>query len=143
VNTEFLCDDIITGSTAVDRTESYIFTDSALVCSGEQFLLPEVIQHCQVLVSEGLLYIIWDDKRKMVSLDPKRRVYRELAGPRHEHVQGSATVINGQIWLVGGGSGQLPSANVEVYNPTTDQWTDTVSLPAARSSHTCVTVVMN
>jgi hypothetical protein len=86
VNTEFLCDDIITGSTAVDRTESYIFTDSALVCSGEQFLLPEVIQHCQVLVSEGLLYIIWDDKRKMVSLDPKRRVYRELAGPRHEHV---------------------------------------------------------
>lgn len=106
-------------------------------------MLPEVIHHCQVLVSEGLLYIIWDDKRKMVSLDPKRRVYRELAAPRHDHVQGSATVIDGQIWLVGGGSGQLPSTSVEFYNPTTDQWTDSVSLPAARSAHACVTVVMN
>ena len=130
----------IQGSVPVDRTDCYICQENLVICSGEQFLLPESIQHCQAIVVEGLLYIIWMDKRKMVSLDPVRRVYRELASPHYEHLQGSATAINGQIWLLGGG--QRPSTAVESYDPQNDLWTICTPLPEPRACHGCVTVVM-
>ena len=45
---------------------------------------------------------------------------------------GSASVVNGKIYVVGGYDGKKDLSTVEVYNPATDTWTRKADMPTAR-----------
>ena len=41
-------------------------------------------------------------------------------------------VLNGKLYVVGGGSGGQPLGRVEAYNPATNTWATKASMPSAR-----------
>ena len=130
--------------TKVKTMESYLCSDSAVVYSGEQFVLPDNIQYAQIVVLNSIFYIIWEDSKKMISLNPDKRTFRHLADLHYAHIHGGATVLGDKIYVTGGliDSSQ-PSRIVEVYDPATNTWTLVKSMRQPRACHGCVTIQMS
>ena len=116
--------------------------NNSLVYSGEQFVLPEPIQFSKIVVINGIFYIIWEDSKKLISLNPDKRTFRRLADMKHTHVHSGAAVLGGKIYVTGGLVDGKPSKMVECYDPALDTWTITKSSRQARACHGCVTIQM-
>ena len=124
----------------VSTMECYRCIENNLVYSGEQFVLPEPIQFSKIVVINGIFYIIWEDTKKLISLNPDKRTYRRLADMKHSHVHSGATVLGGKIYVAGGLVDGKPSKMVECYDPALDTWTTLKQTRQARAFHGCVTI---
>ena len=126
----------------VKTMECYQCNEHRLVYSGEQFVLPESIQFSKIVVISGIFYIIWEDSKKLISLNPDKRTFRHLADMKHSHVHSGATVLGGKIYVAGGLVDGKLSKMVECYDPALDTWTSIKSMKQARACHGCVTIQM-
>lgn len=129
----------------VNTIETYRCKDRMVDPTGEQYVLPNSIQYAQVLVLDNVFYIIWEDSRKVLTLDPEKRTFRNLPDMTHVHIHSGASILKGKIYITGGLSdvdNSIPTLTVECYDPTTNKWTDVTSMGQARSSHGCLTIHM-
>lgn len=119
-----------------------------LVHSGEQFVLPEPIYRALIAATSDILYVIWTNSQRVISLNVERRIFRRLADLHWWHVLGGTTVLAKQVYITGGTEGMAPegeskaSSTVEVYDSEMDCWTEVTPMTQARSSHGCVTIRM-
>lgn len=120
--------------------ESYLCDARGHVATGEQFVLPDCIQYAQMAVSNGVFYILWEDARRLIALDPKKRTWRGLASMKFQHVHSGAAELGGKFYVVGGLVDQLPSDRVEIYDPETDTWCGGPPLSTARACHGAVVI---
>lgn len=128
----------------VKTMESHLCDDAGhLTYAREQFVLPESIQFSQIVVLNGIFYIIWEDSKKLISLNPEKRTFKWLPDMHYAHVHSGATVINGKIYIAGGQMDGKPSRVVESYDPVANTWTLVKSMRQARACHGCVTIQMN
>ena len=126
-----------------DTMETYLCnSNGTVVHSGEQFRLPEPIKFAQLLMLDKVFYILWEDSKKVIMLNPLKRTFRSLAPMNNTHIHGAATVIQNKIYVVGGLVNNKPSSVVECYNPDTDTWEIIKSVPQARACLGCVTLNM-
>lgn len=136
------------GTGVVSTVELYACHGDAgqLVYSGEQFVLPEPICRALVTATSDVLYVVWTDSRRVISLNVERRIFRRLSDLRRAHVCGGTTVLAGQVYVTGGsdGSGESKKASsvVEVYDAEADKWSEVTPMSQARSGHGCVTIHM-
>lgn len=136
------------GTGVVSTIELYACHGDAgeLVYSGEQFVLPEIICRARVAATADILYIVWTDTRRVISLNVERRIFRRLSDLCRVHVCGGTTVLAGQVYITGGtdGSGESDRviSTVEVYNAELDKWSEVMPMSQARSGHGCVTIQM-
>ena len=128
--------------TCVKTMESYYCNGSKVTHTGEQFVLPDSIQYAQIVVLNNLFYIIWEDTKKVISLNPEKQSFRWLADMHYCHKHSGATVLQGKIYIAGGYVDSKPSRIVECYDPNTNTWTIVKSMRQARSCHSCVTIHM-
>jgi len=136
------------GTGVVSTVELYACHGDAgqLVYSGEQFVLPEPIFRARVAAAADILYVLWTDTRRVISLNVERRIFRRLSDLRQPHVCSGTTVLGGRVYVTGGtdasaGSEKASSA-VEMYDAEADQWTEVTPMSQARSNHGCVTIHM-
>ncbi len=129
------------GGVKVKTMECYRCIDNCFV-SGEQYVLQDPIQFSKIVVLSGIFYIIWEDSKKLISLNPEIRTFRRLADMKHSHVHSGATVLGGKIYVAGGLVDGKPSRMVECYDPALDTWTTMKSMRQARAFHGCVTIQM-
>ena len=115
----------------------------------EHFILPEAIQYAQIVVLNGVFYIIWEDSKKVITLDPERRTFQRLPDLHFCHKNSGATVLKDKIYVIGGmsdGSRGSPDSHatsvVECYDPDTKQWTIEKPMQEARAFQGCVSVHM-
>ena len=127
---------------AVKRMENYLCNDTSVKNSGEQFVLPEPIEFSKIAVIDGIFYIIWEDSRKVISLNPDKRIFRQLADMHTAHVHGGMAVVNKSIYMAGGKMNSIPHRTVECYDPTKDVWTIVKSTRACWSEVHCATIKM-
>jgi len=136
------------GTGVVSTVELYACHGDArqLVYSGEQFVLPEPICRARVAASADVLYVIWTDSRRVISLNVERRIFRRLADLHRAHVCGGTTVLAGRVYITGGSDGSGESekviSTVELYDAEVDKWTEVTPMSQARSGHGCVTIHM-
>ena len=130
------------GGIKLKTMESYLCSPNEVTYSGEQFVLPDSIQYSQIVVLNGVFYIIWEDSKKLISLNPEKRTFRRLHDMHYAHVHGGATVLNGKIYVTGGLVDSKPSRVTECFDPTTNTWTLVKSLCHARACQGCVTIQM-
>jgi len=122
--------------------ESYVCSDSAVKYTGEQFVLPEAIQFSQIVVLNFVFYIIWEDTKKVIALNPEKKTFRRLPDMHYAHVHSGSTVLDGKIFIAGGLIDSKPSRIIECYDPTSNTWTLVKSMKHARARHGCVSVQM-
>lgn len=132
------------GAGAVRTMETYMFRDNTgcIRYSGEQFVLPETIRHAQVAAIGSILYIIWTDDGRMISLNSERRIFRRLANMHCRHLGGRVTVLGGYVYMTGGSTDSTAGDVVEFYDAVTNEWTDVRPMTHARRDHGCVTIRM-
>ena len=122
--------------------ESYLCSPDLVTYSGEQLVLPDTIQYSQIVVLNGIFYILWEDSKKLISMNPDKRIFRRLADMRYPHVHGGATVMNDKIYVTGGLMDSKPSRSTECYDPATNCWTLVKTMRQARACQGCVTIQM-
>ena len=130
------------GDAKVQTIESYLISDAALRSSGEQFVLPECIQFSQIVVLNGVLYIMWEDSKKFIALNPEKRTFRRLPDMHYAHIHSGATVLHEKIYITGGLVDSKPSRITECFDPATNTWTIVRSMHQARACHGCVLIQM-
>jgi len=136
------------GTGVVSTVELYACRGDAaqLVYSGEQFVLPEPICRARVAATADILYVIWTDSRRVISLNVERRIFRRLSDLRRAHVCGGSTVLAGQVYITGGSDGlgesEKVTSTVEVYEAEADKWSEVRPMSQARTGHGCVTIHM-
>ncbi|VDQ01467.1 unnamed protein product [Trichobilharzia regenti] len=74
----------------------------------------------------------------MERYDPKRNCWEYCASMLHPRSALSASVWGNEIWVFGGYDGSEFLSSVEVYNPTTDQWTERTFMDCGKSGHAVV-----
>jgi N-acetylneuraminic acid mutarotase len=130
------------GGARLKTMESYNCSEQSCTYSGEQFILPECIQFAQIVVLNGVFYIVWEESKKLISLNPEKRMFRRLSDMHYAHVHSGATVLGGKLYVAGGLVDSKPSRIVEVYDPVTNCWTLVKSMKQARACHGCATLQM-
>lgn len=129
------------GGVKVNTIDSYTLSENGKMKStGEQFILPEAIQLAQIVVINGIFYIIWEDSKKMIALNPQKRTFQTLADLHYSHKYSGAAVLGEKIYLTGGLVDSRPSNVVECYDPSTDTWTIENTMKETRAFHGCVTI---
>jgi hypothetical protein len=108
--------------------------------SAEQYILPESIQYAKIVVINSVFYIIWEDTKKMIALNPRKRTFQRLSDLTYVHKHCGATVLGEKIYVVGGLIDTRPSCIVESYDPITNKWTIEKSLKEPRAHHGCATI---
>ncbi len=126
----------------VKTMESYLCDDRGVTYSGEQFVLPELVQFSKIVVINSIFYIVWEDSKKLISLNPEKRTFHRLADMKYSHIHSGATVLNGKLYVSGGLVDGKPSRVIECYDPATDTWTCIKNMRQARACHGCVTIQM-
>lgn len=130
------------GDAQVNTMESYLCSDGKVQYSGEQFVLPDVAKYSNIVALNGIFYIIWEDSKRMISLNPAKRTFRRLADMHYAHHHSGATVLQGKIYITGGLVDSEPSRVVECYDPNTNTWSVVKSMRQPRACHGCVTIQM-
>lgn len=129
------------GGVKVNTIDSYTLSENGkMKTTGEQFILPEAIQLAQIVVINGIFYIIWEDSKKVIALNPQKRTFQTLADLHYSHKYSGATVLGEKIYLTGGLVDSRPSSVVECYDPSTDTWTIENTMKETRAFHGCVTI---
>lgn len=129
------------GGVKVNTIDSYTLSENGKMKStGEQFILPEAIQLAQIVVINGIFYIIWEDSKKMIALNPQKRTFQTLADLHYSHKYSGATVLGEKIYVTGGLVDSRPINVVECYDPSTDTWTIENTMKETRAFHGCVTI---
>lgn len=129
------------GGVKVNTIDSYTLSENGKMKStGEQFILPEAIQLAQIVVINGIFYIIWEDSKKMIALNPQKRTFQTLADLHYSHKYSGATVLGEKIYVTGGLVDSRPINVVECYDPSTDTWTIENTMKEMRAFHGCVTI---
>ena len=126
----------------VKTMESYHCNSTTITHTGEQFVLPDCVQYAQIVVLHGIFYILWEDTKKLISLNPDKQSFRRLADMHYCHKHSGATILQGKIYVAGGYINSKPCRIVECYDPSTDTWTIMKNMRQARACHSCVTIQM-
>ena len=74
--------------------------------------------------------------------DPVADTYEPMAGPPTPRVWGTCALVDGRIYLIGGGPSGAGSAN-EAYDPSSDTWTSRSPMPVDRWGATRENPVVN
>ncbi|CAH1773354.1 unnamed protein product [Owenia fusiformis] len=130
------------GTVGSKTTESYVYNGKTLVYSGEQFVLSESIQFAKIVVLNSVFFIIWEDSKQVIAMDPVKRTFRRLADMNYSHVHSGICVIDNRIYITGGLMDSKPSQVIEVYDSELDTWTVVKSMYLARACHGCVSIQM-
>jgi N-acetylneuraminic acid mutarotase len=131
------------GDAQVDTMTSYHIVGDMIKPTGEQFVLPKVIQFAQIVVLESIFYILWEENKEFIALDAARRTFRRLPSPRYARKHCGAVVAQGRIYMVGGYIDSKPSRVVECFDPTSNTWTLEKELKEGRAMHGCVKLEMS
>ncbi|XP_071117771.1 kelch-like protein 21 [Haliotis cracherodii] len=130
------------GDARVKTMDSYLCAKDLVKPAGEQFILPESIQFSEIVSLHGIFYIIWEDSKKVIALNPLKRTFRRLPDMQHCHLHCSAVVLNEKIYVTGGQVDGKPSNVVECYDPVANKWTIEKSMIESRAFHGCVCLQM-
>ncbi|KAK3089663.1 hypothetical protein FSP39_005461 [Pinctada imbricata] len=131
------------GGAVVNTIDSYLLSDNGhMKSTGEQFILPEPIQNAQIIVINGIFYIIWEDTKKMIALNPQKRTFQQLSDMHFVHKQSGATVLGEKLYITGGLVDSRASSTVECYDPVTDTWTVEPMMSEPHAFHGCVTLLL-
>lgn len=129
--------------TSVKTLESYLCSESGVRYSGEQFVLPESIEFAKIMVLNSVFYIIWEDTKKCIALDPKKRTFRYLPSMQCSHINGGVAMLNGKIYMCGGGGPNVGAEKTaEYFDPDLNCWKIVKSMSQARTCMGCVTIQM-
>ncbi|ESO92638.1 hypothetical protein LOTGIDRAFT_233079 [Lottia gigantea] len=132
----------IQGEAKVNTIDTYICTGDKLKHSGEQYLLPSRIEFAQILVLNGIFYIIWEDTKKMLALDPLKRTFQPLPDMNCSRIHCATTVLNGKLYVSGGLIDSKPTRLVESFDPVLKRWKKERSMSEKRAYHGCLTLQM-
>lgn len=132
-----------TGDAEVDTMTSYHIVGDMIKPTGEQFVLPRVIQYAQIVVLESVFYILWEEFKEFIALDAARRTFRRLPSPSYARKDSGAVVAQGRIYVVGGFIDNKPSRLVEYFDPITNTWLLDKELKEGRARHGCVKLEMS
>lgn len=140
------------GQAKVDTMEYYegSLESASVKALREHFILPEAIQYAQIVVLNGVFYIIWEDTKKVITLDPEKRTFQRLPDLNYVHKNSGATVLRDKIYVIGGTGDNMRGGStdsqasriVECFDPETKTWTIEKQMQEAREFHGCVTVNM-
>ncbi len=125
---------------AEDTLESYICDDAVISYSGEQFKLPDCIQFGQIMLLNNLFYIVWEDTKKVISLNPERRTFRRLCDLHSTHIHSGSAILGEKLYVSGGLADSKATRVVECYEPATDKWKHVKYMRQPRACHGCVTI---
>nr|KAG5701167.1 hypothetical protein BaRGS_023276 [Batillaria attramentaria] len=103
--------------------------------TGEQFVLPRVIQFAQIVVIGNVFYILWEDAKEFIALDAAKRTFKRLPSPKYARRYSGAVVVQDKIYVVGGLIDSKPSNSVECFDPQTNCCCD-------QDWHYCTTAVI-
>lgn len=131
------------GDCAVDTMTSYHIVGDMIKPTGEQFVLPQIIQYAQIVVINSVFYILWEDRKEFIALDAAKRTFRSLPCPKYIRKHSGTVVVQNKIYLVGGLIDQKPSRLVECFDPETNTWTMSKDLKEGRAMHGCVRLEMS
>ncbi|KAK6188612.1 hypothetical protein SNE40_004754 [Patella caerulea] len=132
----------IQGEAMVNTIDSYVCSGLKLRHSGEQFLLPSMIHYAQIVVVNDIFYIIWEDTKKMIALDPHKRTFQPLPDLSVARLHCATTVLHGKIYVSGGLIDTKPSRLVESFDPVSKRWTVEKPMNEERAYHCCVSLQM-
>ncbi|XP_041357909.1 kelch-like protein 21 [Gigantopelta aegis] len=122
---------------------SYLCADNGVVKpAGEELVLPDMIQFCQVIVINSDIYIMWEDTKKVIALNTEKQTFRHVPDMHYAHLHCGATVLHGKIYVSGGLIDSKPSTIVECYDPQTNSWTIAKPMQEPRAYHGFVTIQM-
>jgi len=96
--------------------------------------MPEMFRLHSSGVVDGKIYIIGlDDNKKssMLKYDPVIDQWEDKAS-MSKRFNGTANVLNGKIYAIGGVFNWVYSTSVEEYDPLTDTWRECADMPTAR-----------
>lgn len=131
------------GDAKVDTMTSYHIVGDMIKPTGEQFVLPHVIQYAQIVVIKSVFYIMWEDNKEFIALDAARRTFRTLPSPKYARRHSGAVVVQDKIYIVGGLIDSKPSRVVECFDPEMGTWTIEKELKEGRAMHGCVKLEMS
>lgn len=131
------------GDAKVDTMTSYHIVGDMIKPTGEQFVLPRVIQYAQIVVLHSVFYIMWEDSQEFIALDAAKRTFRHLPSPKYARRHSGAVVVQGKIYIVGGLIDAKPSRLVECFDPEAGTWSVERDLKEGRAMHGCVKLEMS
>jgi len=123
--------------------ESYQCNLAGFNYSGEQYVLPDEIQYSKFVFLDGCFLIVWEDTRKVISLNPTQRTFKRVADMLDFHKFCGATVLRKRLYVAGGEVDSQPTSVVECYDPETNIWEKCIALSEPRAHHGCVTICMS
>ena len=126
------------GDARVDTMTSYHVVEDMIKPTGEQFVLPWVIEFAQILVVNNVFYILWEDSKEFIALDAVKRTFRHLPSPKYARRHSGAAVVQNKVYIVGGWVDGKPSRSVECFDPDKNTWTNQSDLTQGRALHGCV-----
>ena len=94
--------------------------------SGEQFVLPEIVEACKVVVCREQMYILWKGCMKFILMDPLKRVFKDLPSPSQAGFNCDMAVIGDCIYLVSCNyldSSSPIQTTIECFDTLTAIWT--------------------
>ena len=95
-------------------------------------------------VMDGKIYIIGGSAANIVDVyDPATDTWAKAKSMNHARSGAAVSVVNGKIYAMGGrGWPRIPNhpgpflSSAEVFDPKTDQWTEIIEMPTAKTGHT-------
>ena len=130
------------GRVVVQTVECYHCAVDSVVYSGEQFILPDPIQYGKIVVINQIFFILWEDSRRLISLNPEKRLFRRLADMHQSHVYSGVTLVEGKIYVTGGYTDGKATRICECYDPASNTWNIVRRLIDNKACHSCVTLQM-
>ena len=130
------------GGVVQSTVECYQRTVDTVNYSGEHFVLPNPLRYGKIFVIGQLFYILWEDSKKLISLDPDRRLFRSLADMHHPHIHSGVSLISGKIYVIGGENEYERNSVCECYDIESNTWTIVHQLCDRKSLLSCVSLQM-
>lgn len=129
------------GDAKVNTMVSYTCSDGKVTPS-EQYVLPDYIKNAQAVVLNGIFYIIWEESRRIIALDPEKRKFHKLPEMTYARVNCDSAALNGKIYVTGGTMDSKACNVVESFDPATNRWTIEKTMLESRANHGCVSLQM-
>ncbi|ESO05500.1 hypothetical protein HELRODRAFT_171137 [Helobdella robusta] len=132
------------GANKKSPTLSKKLSQSLSFYGAEQYILPEPIEHGRMVSVNDDLYILWQDAKKFISLNPEKKNFQNLARPCSHSTNSSLVVIGNRIYLIGChvDTGREDFLSIEYFDVESCDWCQTASIRRALRNIQCAVVKM-
>jgi len=121
------------------RPEGVVWTEITAMPMARSAMATGVVNRCIYVIGGGEITAdgTWQALSKVECYEPEVDMWKRESDIPTPRWGCSASVVNGQIFVIGGANPSGPQffSMVEVYDPVTDTWTTRKTMPTARETH--------